>query len=346
MKTKVPLSIAALLAAGPTLLSCSSDSQMEPRQQALSTVSAYISGALATLEDAATKLQSAAPAPDDDGWNATVNAPAVEAMRTQWRRTRIYEKVEGAIAVLFPEFDVSSDERYDGFLTDNGADGNLFDDQNVTGVHAIERILWSDQISPSVRAFEEARTGYSPPMFPTTRQQADDFKNKLCARLVADIRAVRAQFGSLTLDDAAAFRGVAGSMGEQIEKLEKASTGEEESRYAQYTLADMRINVGAGVEIFAAFQPWLKSRMANTQIDAIAAAFARVQTAYGRLSGDALPAIPASWNSAQRSAADLATPYGMLWTVLHSEADLATPGGLVSGLDEAAEVLGIPELPQ
>jgi iron uptake system component EfeO len=343
-KAQIPVSVVALWATGVILTSCGSDPKTEPRQQALSTVTSYISANLATLQDAAMKLRAAAPAPDDDGWNETADAGAVETMRIEWKRARSYERVEGAIAVLFPEFDVSSDDRYEGFLADNGADVNLFDDQNVTGVHAIERILWSNHVSPSVRTFEATLTGYVPAAFPATRQQADDFKNKLCARLIDDVRSVRSQFAALMVDDVAAFRGVAGSMGEQIEKVEKAATGEEESRYAQYTLADMRINVDAGVHIFAAFEPWLRSKMANAQIDAIAAAFARVQAAYARLPGDAIPPIPASWNSAQPGAADLATAYGTLWTVLQTEADPMSPGGLVSELGKAAEILGIPEL--
>src|SRR6185295_13501052 len=97
---------------------------------------------------------------------------------------------------------------------------NLFDDQNVTGVHAIERVLWADQIPASVRDFESALAGYSPAAFPANQQQADDFKNKLCARLVTDIQTARSQFAAATLDDISAFRGVIGSMGEQIEKAE------------------------------------------------------------------------------------------------------------------------------
>ena len=334
--------LAALIGA-LNFLACGQDAPT-PRQQALSAVKQYIVANLAVLDDAATKLQAAAPPADPDGWNSTADAAAVATMKSEWRRARTYEKVEGAIAVLFPEFDVSSDQRYDGFLAESGADDNLFDDQNVTGVHAIERILWSDQIPEQVRTFEQGLPRYRPAAFPATRQEAADFKDKLCARLVSDIRMVRTQFSSLDLDDAAAYRGVVGSMGEQIEKAEKAATGEEESRYAQYTLADMRINVEAGMQIFAAFEPWLKSKMASSQIDGVMAAFARLQTAYGRLSGDNLPPVPTTWNSAAPAAADLQTPYGMLWNVLHTEADPASAGSLVSRMDETAGILGIPEL--
>jgi iron uptake system component EfeO len=340
---KRTLSTLALVTTAITLSACGS-STADPQQQALATVKAYLESNLADLVDAAQKLQAAAPAPDDDGWNATTDAAALDAMRTQWKRARTYEHVEGAIAVLFPELDVSTDQRYDGFLVDNGPDTNLFDDQNVTGVHAIERILWSNQIPDRVVTFEQTLTGYAPAAFPATRAQADDFKNKLCARFATEVASMRSQFAAVMLDPVAAFRGVIGSMGEQIEKAERAGDGEEESRYAQYTLADMRINVAAGVATFAAFAPWLMSKQGDAEIQSVTAAFARVQAAYGALPGDALPPVPATWDPAQPSTADLQTPYGMLWNVLHTEADAAAGGSLVADMNQAALTLGIPEL--
>jgi iron uptake system component EfeO len=339
------LALPALSALG--LIGCGGD-EKPPEQQALLEVKAYVTSNLNDFVDAAAKLQAAAPAPDDDGWNPTANAAAVTEMKAQWKRARVaYEHVEGAIAVLFPELDVSTDERYDGFLADNGPDAALFDDTIVTGVHGIERILWSDTIPGSVVAFESALPGYQAAAFPSTRQQADDFKNKLCAKLVADAIEIRDEFKPLALDPATAYRGVIGSMEEQLEKADLAATGEEESRYAQYTLADMRANVEAGVKTFAAFKPWLKSKPGGQAlIDKIDADFGRVNAAYAQLSGDALPPVPATWSSQSPSAADLATPFGMLWGVLHAEADPATAGTLVSDMNESAQLLGIPELPE
>ena len=55
-------------------------------------------------------------------------------MRSEWKKARLAcERVEGSIAVLFPEFDESTDQRYDGLL-ENATDTNLFDDEVVTGV--------------------------------------------------------------------------------------------------------------------------------------------------------------------------------------------------------------------
>lgn len=351
MRMKVSVAPGALALAVVTVGSfaaqgCGGDSA-SPEQQALDGVTAFIKGNMADLADASAKLQAAAPAPSDAGWNAGSHASAIATMKSEWRRARVaYEQIEGAVAVLFGELDYSTDQRYDAFIGDNGPDTNLFDDQNVVGVHAIERILWSDQIPERVKTFEEKLPGYKAAAFPATRQEADDFKNKLCAKLVADVKLMRDQFGgSVALDPAAAFRGVTGSMEEQLEKANLAATGEEESRYAQFTLADMRTNVFAGKKTFEAFKPWLKSKKAEARIAAIETAFGRVDAAYTGLDGDALPPVPATWSSLNPSAADLATPFGMLWSVLQVEADPETEGTLVSEMNAAAATLGIPELP-
>jgi iron uptake system component EfeO len=324
---------------------CGAD-EPSPRERALGDVKASIARNLDALANAGLELQSAAPAPDDDGWSAPLDASAIDAMKAAWKKARVaYEHVEGAIAVLFPELDVATDQRYDGFLSTYGPDANPFDGQGLTGVHAIERILWADSIDPRVLTFESALPGYQAARFPANRQEADDFKSALCGRLLADVRAMRDDFRPLALDPAAAFRGIVGSMEEQLEKAEKAATGEEESRYARYTLADMRANVEGGRSTFDAFRPWLTSTGGAAQASAIDAAFARIDAAYAGLSGDALPPVPATWSSLAPSAQDLSTSFGRLWTVLRQEADPDVPGSLVAELSRAAAAMGIPELP-
>ena len=124
--------------------------------------------------NASIALRAAAPAPDADGWNDTADAAAVNAMKTQWAAARsAYEQVEGAIAVLFPDYDVSTDERYDGFLADTGPDADLFDGTGVTGVHAIERILWAGHAPADVVAFESTLTGYVAASFPDQHDPGD-----------------------------------------------------------------------------------------------------------------------------------------------------------------------------
>jgi iron uptake system component EfeO len=315
-----------------------------PKEQAIADVKRHVSSNLDALVSAAQAIQAAAPAPDPDGWNATADAQAVMSMRQAWRQARVaYEQVEGAVAVLFPELDVATDERYDGFLADTGPDSNLFDGQGVTGVHAIERILWADSVRPEVEAFEKQLKGYSPQAFPTTQQQAADFKNGLARQLVDDSIKIRDMFRPLALDVGAAFHGVIGSVEEQLEKVTLAATGEEESRYANETLADMRANVDGGLATVQAFRAWLLSTPDGAALDKdIMAGFSRLNQAYAARPGPKLPPVPSTWSSVMPSAADLATDFGQLYDVLSKESDPEASESLVSKMNAAAAAMGIP----
>jgi iron uptake system component EfeO len=317
-----------------------------PREQALLDVKSFIDKNLDDLRAAAAALAADAPAPDADGWSSATDGAAVEKMKADWRKARAaYEHIEGSIAVLFPELDVSTDARYDDFIA-TGGDDDLFDDQGVTGIHAIERILWSDSIPDRVKTFEAGLPGYKAAAFPSSLAEATEFKTKLCARLVTDIDTMRSQFQPLALDPAAAYRGVIGSMNEQVEKANKAATGEEESRYAQYTLADMRANVAAGVETYQAFRPWLLGQGGADLDTQISAGFQKVQDRYSSLPGDAIPTVPATWSTTSPSADDLATPFGQLYSLLASESNPDTTGSLVQTMTKSADLLGIAQLPQ
>ena len=153
-------------------------------------------------------------------------------------------------------------------------------------------------------------------------------------------------FGYPEVRRAAAVRGVIGSMREQIEQANRAASGEEESRYAQYTLADMRANVEAGVYTYEAFKPWLLSLDGGKALDVkVTAGFKRIQDHYATLPGDALPEVPAHWSAQQPSAEDLATPFGQLYQRLTDEADGDRDGSLVEAMEASADLLGIPQLP-
>jgi iron uptake system component EfeO len=310
----------------------------------LAAVKTYITTNLTALANAAVDLQAAAPAPDADGWNNTADKAAVDAMKAQWSKARAaYEHIEGAIAVLFPELDVSTDERYDGFI-EAEPDTNLFDGEGATGIHSIERILWAGETRPEVVAFEMGLPNYKAAAFPKTMQEADDFKNKLCVRLVTDLNKMKDEFAPLVLDPEASYRGVIGSVAEQIEKVTKAETGEEESRYANVTLADMRYNVEGGVATQKAFEPWLLSTPNGAALNAkITAGFKRLSDALG--TGTQLPPVPPNWMAASPSPADLMTPFGVLYGILKKEADDKDADSLVSAMNLAADALGIKQLP-
>jgi iron uptake system component EfeO len=161
---------------------------------------------------------------------------------------------------------------------------------------------------------------------------------------VADVKAMRDGFAPLALDASAAYRGVIGSLQEQIEKINKAATGEEESRYAQFTLADMRANVEAGVVTYNAFQEWLIDKGGADIDKSILAGFNRLKAAYAELPGDSLPEVPAGWSSEDPPANLLETPFGKLWKQVQAEADPEEPSSLVSAMLASADKLGVEPL--
>jgi iron uptake system component EfeO len=334
-----PILLLAISACAPSPADLERDARRNVRDE--------ITTQLTTLETAARDLQAAAPAADGDGWNATSDADAVMRMRAAWGRMRVaYEHVEGAIAVLFPELDRSIDARYDDFIATR-PDTNLFDDQGVTGMHAVERILWSDAIPTHVTAFESGLPGYVAAAFPANASEASAFRDQLVQRMIDDAVQLRSQFGTVReLDSATAFRGVIGSMAEQVEKVDKAATSEEESRYAQYTLADMRANLDGAQRTFAAFRTWLVSvDGGNALAQQIDARFAALEAQYATLSGDALPPVPDGYNPDAPSPEQAASPYGMLRTTLVAESDPDHAGSIVALMNQAAMMMGIPVLP-
>lgn len=324
-------------------LACSGDNaKLDHEQDAIAGVKQYVGDELDDLAAAGESLVAAAPAADADGWSAATDSNAVDEVKSHWKTTRIhYERVEGAIAVLFPDLDVSTDERYDGFIATT-PDGNLFDDQVVTGVHGVERIVWSDSIPDYVTAFESKLEYYEPASFPTDETSADEFQTLLSQRLADDLAEMGASFEPLALDAAAAYDGVVGSMLEQVEKVSLAQTGEEESRYAQHTLADMRANLEGGREIYAQFSEWVQSEEGGEAVDdAVYEGFDRMQAALDETPGESIPPVPETWNPDAPSEADLATPYGQLWSVVQIESDPAADGSLVSEMAAAADLMGI-----
>jgi iron uptake system component EfeO len=216
----------------------------------------------------------------------------------------------------------------------------------VIGIHAVERILWADSHPAYVVTFESALTGYVPAAFPVSDQEATDYRDLLVQRLVDDVGTMQSGFEPLALDAAAAYEGVVGSMAEQVEKVALAATGEDESRYAQHTLADMRANLAGGLAIYESFSAWVVSEDGGEELDAeLRDGFSRVSAAYDALPGDAVPAVPATWNPDALSEADLATEYGQLWALLSAEADPATDGSLVERMVAAAATIGIEIVP-
>jgi len=319
-----------------------------PEEQALEGTRLTVDAQLAALESAARALQAAAPTPDADGWNASADAEALSQMKARWKEMRAaFERVEGAIAVLFPDLDASADGRYDDAVL-TSPDTNLFDGQGFTGIHAVERILWSDAVPAAVTTFEQGLPGYAAPRFPGNEAEARAFKEGLLAKLVADCAAMRQQFAPLALDVGAAFRGVVGSMDEQAEKVDLGATGEEESRYARHTLADMRANLAGAQAFYAHFQPWVLSRgeQGKAADAAVLAGFEALSRAYAAQPGDSLPEVPADWSNQAPSQSALQTPYGQLWSAVQDATAVSKEGSLARALRQVASLLDIQEYAQ
>jgi iron uptake system component EfeO len=297
------------------------------------------------LHNAAIDLQKAAP--EGDGWDETKDADAVDTMKTAWIRARAaYERTEGAIAPLFPDIDPEIDARYDDFLAELGdkGDQNLFDGEGVTGMHGIERILYVKTTPPSVIAVEEAMPGYKAAAWPATSGEAADFKNGLAARLVTDTQTLLDQWKPTAIKLSGAYQGLVSLMNEQREKVRKAASEEEESRYSQRTMVDIRDNLAGTKKAYALFQDWLLSKDGGKAIDhTIEAAFSSLDGAYGRVDGDSIPPVPSSWSSEKPTEADLSSDFGKLFTAVAASVDPNETGSAVDGMNQAAVALGLGE---
>jgi iron uptake system component EfeO len=305
-----------------------------------------LSDDLETMAAGAAELCAAAPTPSGRGWDASMDAAAITAMKDAWVKTRKgYERTEGAIAPLFADIDFSIDARYDDFLTEfaTDPDTNYFDGAKITGMHAVERILYAKEIPAHVVEFEAAQPGYRPAAYPATEAEAAEFKTGLCARLVTDADTLRDQWAMATgYDLTAAFDGLKSLMNEQQEKVNKASSSEEESRYSQRTMADLRDNLAGSRVVYALFQPWILSKDGGAAIDAqVLAGFDELQALYDAVPGDLIPQPPATWSSENPSAADLETPFGKLYSGVHQAVDPNRAGSIVEQLGKAGALMGL-----
>src|SRR5262245_7887580 len=106
-----------VVACGPAQPEAGTDQEYEGR--AVSQMHAELLTDVDELVRATTDLQSAAPVKVGNGWDSQEDAAGLAAMREAWVRARTsYERVEGAIAPLFPDIDAEIDARYDDFLTE------------------------------------------------------------------------------------------------------------------------------------------------------------------------------------------------------------------------------------
>lgn len=342
---------AAVLVALPALLGGCASSKEAPAQQPATFEADTVEHLhelflrdIETLLGASKDLGRSLPAPTDRGWNAALDGAALTTSRNHWYDARsAYERIEGAVAPLFPDVDRSIDARYDDFLADLGAAGDPdpFDGKGVTGMHAVERILFSDVTPARVVTFESTIPGYLPARFPETASEAAEMKTGLVGTLVTDVTSLRDQWTPVHIHPFIALQGLTALMNEQAEKVRKAASNEEESRYAQRTLTDIRDNLEGTRAAFAVFEPWVSSKDGGADlVTDVHAGFDALGTAYSAVNGDAFPEPPQTWSSEAPSPADLETPFGRLFTAVSAAVDPKDPKSVVSTMADAATLLG------
>jgi iron uptake system component EfeO len=335
----------AIITAIAATAACSDDkSDTEFQTEVVASMHDSIGADLADLVQAAVDLQTASPI---HAWNPTADVAAITTMREAWKRTRVaYEHVEGATAPIFGDLDVTMDARYDDYLmlTGRGGDPDAFDDKGVTGMHGIERILYARDIRPEVIEFESGLPGYRPAAYPATADEAMRFKTVLVQKLIDDANSLHDQWQPAAIDIGAAYQGLVGLMNEQREKVNLAATGEEESRYADITLFDLRNNLEGTQKVYAQFRPWIQARANGAIADmVIEARFTTLASLYASTPGEALPPVPADWSANAPTAANLMTPFGKLWQTVRDSVDPAKTDSIVSEMNHVAVVLGFPE---
>jgi iron uptake system component EfeO len=300
------------------------------------------------LNLAARDLQTAAPT--GHGWDATLDAKPIAAMIDAWVRTRVnWEQAEGTLECLFKALDGSMDSRYEDLLA--GGDADPFDGQGVTGMHAVERILFAPTTPAAVVTYEMSLAGSQAATWPATDTEATEFKTGLCQRLVSDTQSLLDQWKTQPIDLATVFQGLTGLMSAQADKLRLAVDQKEESRYSAKTMADLRLNLmgtagTAGTTtggIYGLFTPWLLSRTYGATLGAAARrAFVGLAQTYSTIDGDAIPAPPATWSSSNPTVEDQQSTFGKLYEAVVQQVDPNRSGSAVESMNQVANALGLP----
>ncbi len=296
------------------------------------------------LNKAALDLQAAAP---DNGWGNPANPSdraALAPMMEAWQRTRYYwERAESTFAEAFPSIDDAIDSRYEDLLKANGdQDADLLDGTGVTGMHAIERILYAPG-PPDVAASEASLSGYQTAAWPADAQQAAAFKNGLCQKLVDDSKSLLDQMHTKPLDLPMVFTGLTGLMSAQAEKVGLAVLHQEESRYSQKTLVDLRFNLAGTKEIFALFVPWLATKTYGGSLTMTASsALDGLDLTYSSVTGDSIPPPPSTWSSLSPTLDDQQSPFGKLFEAVVQDVDPNRSDSAVDAMNHVALALDLP----
>ena len=331
---------ASLVIALAAVTACMDKSDADYRADVAASIHDSIVDDLDAMIVAALNLQASAPT---RAWSATKDADAIRDMQEAWKRMRrSWEHVEGAINALFPDVDDELVRRYEEMLGEHG-DQNLFDATGVIGMHAIERILYSQTIRPEVITFESVLDGYKEAAFPATDDEAISFKAVLVQRLIRNATDLRKAWQPNAIKIGSAYVGLVGLMNEQKEKINLAATGEEESRYANITMFDLRCNLEGTTKAYGLFREWIHSKATGPNSDSsLRDKFLELEALYMKNTSDAIPTAPMDWEPKQPTDANLATPFGTLWKHVHESVDPHRGGSVVYEMNQIATLLGLP----
>lgn len=314
------------------------------RVEVVAQMNGFLASKVQEINQAARDMRDAAPSPVDRGWDATLDLDSVNTMKTAWVQMRsAWESSEGVLGALFGDLDEALDQRYEEFLAALSAgDADLFDGQGVTGMHAIERILYAHDTPSDVVAQEFVLDGYVPAAWPATPEQAQELKAGLLTELVDDTQRLVTGLTPGAIDVSKIFRGLIGLMNEQKDKVNLVGSHIDESRYSQRTLPDLRDNLAGTRAIYAFFVPWLNSKAHGMIRDGeVQAALNRLDRTYMR-AGDKIPEPPPGWSSVAPTPADQGTPFGQLFVSVVQEVDPTYTGSAVDTMNRVAGMLGLP----
>jgi iron uptake system component EfeO len=295
-----------------------------------------------TLHDSVVALCAAAPAPAEGGWVHPRDDAAIKAMMASWQEARLgYDGLAGVMSRLPPERALDLDARYEQAL-EAGPDPDPFDQRGFIGLHALERVLWAERVPAAVLAYEGTLEGALAPAFPASKDEATRFRDELCARAVEDTGAVEGEVEALSLDALEAYAIVDRLADGQIDMLSEAGEQREASRYAGFTLADLRARLSTAAAVQAAFRPWLGTKSTGPHVDEeVQSALDRLDKQYAAYGTDALPAPPEGWSNTAFSEEALKSPFGRLYAVVVNETNSDLDGSLTHSWHECATLLGI-----
>lgn len=330
-----------------SLAGCGSETtDADYRSDIVAQMHSFLLAQVQAMGTAVGRLRDGVPVSMGRGWDASLDLPAIESMKNAWNDMRdAWERTEGVLAAMYPDLDDALDQRYDALLAGLSAgDNDLFDSNGVIGMHAVERILFAPAIPAAVAAREAMLPGYVPASWPSSEAQANEFKTGVCTRLYSDTQELLDRVSAGTVDLESSFKGMTGLMGEQKEKVSLAGDRQDESRYAQRTMADLRQNLAGTRAAYGFFVPWLHSKQLGVAFDEdVEQAFDRIDKTYTGIYGNAIPDPPATWSSELPTPADQMTPFGRLYVEVVQEVDVTYPGSAVSRMNQVAHALGLPE---